>query len=660
MPHDPFTRRGRARAMVALAVGATLIPAASATAAPAATASGPSGAGSLTSIDPVVLYDAGDDGGAPSFVPLQETSGGRALPKLSNITVTYHGFGPSSRAAFEYAVGIWERMVRSPVPIRIDAYWKSLPSGAVGSASSNGVVRDFPGAPRPSTFYPMALADVKAGRDLYPSRSDIVANFNKDVSWNYSTDGVTGGNIDLVSAVLHEIGHGLGMNSSFSVSGGIGSYGLSAGRPTVYDLFLGDSNGASLLSGNGTSALASRLQSNAVRFTGGQAVSANGGNVRIYSPAPFDQGSSMSHLDESAFPRGDVDSLMTPFINWGEAVHDPGNVALGALRDIGWQTTTSRYNRPSAPTITSVSAGDGRVDVAWSQPSADRGTISQYTVHQYTNGSSTASATYPVYGNRRSLAVTGLLNGTTYRFKVTATNLAGTSVGSPTSAAAKPLVIGPFANVDTFLWRQYADILYRGPSTASLASRRNALNTGTDTPGETVVALMGDATHTSSVPPTIRLYLAYFKRLPDEGGLAYWSGKARSGTSLHKASEQFARSSEFARTYGSLSNGAFVDLVYQNVLGRPADSSGRSYWVGKLDKGYARGSMMISVSESSENIRKTTNTVAVVGLYHVLLRRIPSSTELDGAIARLTGGTRLFTLADEILLSPAYAARIRG
>ncbi|MCU1372538.1 MAG: hypothetical protein JWO77_3732 [Ilumatobacteraceae bacterium] len=660
MAHHMASRRSHWRAAtltIALVTIATLASGPTAFAQEAPRSVGDA-AGTVAGVEPVVLYDGGDDG-TTSFVPLVDNAEGRALPRLSDIVVTYHGFGPSSRAAFEYAVGIWERMVRSPVPIRVDATWTSMPSGAVGSAGSNGVIRDFAGAPRPSTFYPMALADAKAGHDLYPGRSDIVANFNKDITWNYSTDGVTEGNIDLVSAALHEIGHGLGMNSSFTVSGGIGGYGVDGSRPTVYDRFLADSAGASLLSGNGSSALGSRLQSNGVRFNGGQAVSENGGTVRIYSPSPFRQGSSMSHLDEASYPRGDVDSLMTPFIDWGEAVHDPGNTSLGVLRDIGWQTTSSRFTKPAAPTISRVSAGNGRVDVAWSKPTSPaRGSILQYVVHQYTNGSSTASSTYPVPGNRTSLSVTGLQNGTTYRFKVTAQNLAGTSVGSPTSAAAKPLVLGPFTNVDAFLNREYLDVLFRVPSAASMASRRNAVNTGVDTPGETVVALMGDATHTRSVPPTIRLYLAYFKRLPDEGGLAYWAGKARGGTSLHKASEQFARSSEFTRAYGAVSNGAFVDLVYQNVLGRAPDSGGRTYWIRKLNAGFPRGSVMINVSESSENVRKTTNTVALVGLYHVLLRRIPTSTELDGAASRLGTGTRLHVIAGEILLSPEYAARI--
>ena len=102
-----------------------------------------------------------------------------------------------------------------------------------------------------------------------------------------------------------------------------------------------------------------------------------------------------------------------------------------------------------------------------------------------------------------------------------------------------------------------------------------------------------------------RLYLAYFLRQPDASGLAYWFGVSKAGKRLPWISSAFAGSSEFINRYGALDSGGFVDLIYENVLGRAADASGRAYWVNVLDSGTTRGAVMIGFSESSEFVRKT-------------------------------------------------------
>lgn len=108
---------------------------------------------------------------------------------------------------------------------------------------------------------------------------------------------------------------------------------------------------------------------------------------------------------------------------------------------------------------------------------------------------------------------------------------------------------------------------------------------------------------------TTRLYSAYFLRAPDLGGLRYWIGRLQGGQSLQSVSQFFSESSEFQSRYGSLNNGQFVDLVYQNVLGRSPDSSGRAHWVDGLTAGrYSRGGVMIGFSESNEYVAKTKTT----------------------------------------------------
>ena len=97
--------------------------------------------------------------------------------------------------------------------------------------------------------------------------------------------------------------------------------------------------------------------------------------------------------------------------------------------------------------------------------------------------------------------------------------------------------------------------------------------------------------------PVARLYRAYFRRDPDTDGLQFWSS---TGYDLDRISQEFATSTEFQQTYGSLDDAAFVERVYQNVMGRSPDAEGRSFWTGQLGNGVSRGSMMVGFSESRE------------------------------------------------------------
>ena len=173
--------------------------------------------------------------------------------------------------------------------------------------------------------------------------------------------------------------------------------------------------------------------------------------------------------------------------------------------------------------------------------------------------------------------------------------------------------------------------------------------------------VINDISHLASVQkqaPIVRLYRSYFRRLPDKGGLDFYTAQYSSGAkTLGRVSSDFAGSSEFARTYGALSNSQFVQLVYQNVLGRTAGSTEITPWVAKLNAGYQRSTMMLFFSESSENVRKTRNLVDVVVTYRGLLQRIPTATELPlGENAISTSGLNGFI--NSIRGSSAFANRL--
>ncbi len=142
-----------------------------------------------------------------------------------------------------------------------------------------------------------------------------------------------------MSVALHELGHGLGFVGSMNGSGGIGTWGAGSGFPFIYDRFAINGLSQALLNTslfpNSSPALAAQLTSNSVFFAGPNARSGNSGNAaRLYAPNPWQAGSSYSHLNETTFPAGNPNSLMTAELGPGEAIHDPGNIVRGTFLDM--------------------------------------------------------------------------------------------------------------------------------------------------------------------------------------------------------------------------------------------------------------------------------------------------------------------------------------
>ena len=86
-----------------------------------------------------------------------------------------------------------------------------------------------------------------------------------------------------------------------------------------------------------------------------------------------------------------------------------------------------------------------------------------------------------------------------------------------------------------------------------------------------------------------RLYDTVLDRMPDAQGAANWTGALQRGESLQTVANGIVDSPEFKVKYGTLDNSHFVQQLYQNVLGRPADDSGLISWTNFLNSGHSRG-----------------------------------------------------------------------
>ncbi len=269
----------------------------------------------------------------------------KSLEKKSEIIVSYSLFPPEARAAFEYATGIWERLIDSPVPIYIQANWRRKEANVLGSCGPADFEKDFKGAPQKNIYYPIPLVEKIQGKELTgPDRPDMIAEFNEDITWYFGLDGDTPLMMyDFVSVVLHEIAHGLGFTGFFFALDLTGGYSWwDWGDATSFDWMVINNNEEQLIDSflfeNPSVRLKNQLVSNELYAKSPVALATGTRSYpRLFAPSEWNDGSSIYHLNDLTYPPGNINTLMTHSYGRGQATHQPGPATLGIMADIGWQ-----------------------------------------------------------------------------------------------------------------------------------------------------------------------------------------------------------------------------------------------------------------------------------------------------------------------------------
>jgi len=270
----------------------------------------------------------------------------------ASVKIYYSGFPNAAILAMEYAASILKSVLPDDTDITVLASWENITTkGVLANSSTTGYAPGWEiDAQNPVVFYPATLAEKISGKKLnFDLEGDIVLVVNSSVNWYYGTDGKTPlTNYDLVTVVIHELIHGLGFFDSMNTEASEGYYGAGS-VPLIYDTFVENLKGEKLtdtaIFDNPSSALKNELTGGNLYFNGPLLKNhTSGGRAKLYAPSSFDPGSSIAHLDEnSTLPE---DQLMTPFINRGEAIHNPGKYTMSMLGDLGWINTRISHESP--------------------------------------------------------------------------------------------------------------------------------------------------------------------------------------------------------------------------------------------------------------------------------------------------------------------------
>lgn len=164
------------------------------------------------------------------------------------------------------------------------------------------------------------------------------------------------------------------------------------------------------------------------------------------------------------------------------------------------------------------------------------------------------------------------------------------------------------------------------------------------------------------------LYAAIFNRAPDLAGLEFWSTQINGGASLTSVATGFAQHEVFTSGIGALDNTAFVNALYNNMLGAPGDSAGVAGWVALLATGQSKAAVAAAFVQSALTIDlpallasgglSQTEYVAAVGRQQTLLNKADVGlyfAQTLGAKSNISSSTNSASKA-ALELDPTYIA----
>ncbi|WP_187278250.1 DUF4214 domain-containing protein [Methylobacterium sp. WL7] len=167
----------------------------------------------------------------------------------------------------------------------------------------------------------------------------------------------------------------------------------------------------------------------------------------------------------------------------------------------------------------------------------------------------------------------------------------------------------------TYVDQLYETVLGRHVDPASAHSWVAALEAGTASRADVASALVLSDEHIAQLQPALskgvpvldpglstaqHLYEALLHRDPDQTGLQNISDALAHGGSLQEVAQNILTSSEYLSAHPQMSDGQYVEALYENLLGRTGDAGSANSWVAALSNGTDRASVANAFLDSAE------------------------------------------------------------
>ena len=149
-------------------------------------------------------------------------------------------------------------------------------------------------------------------------------------------------------------------------------------------------------------------------------------------------------------------------------------------------------------------------------------------------------------------------------------------------------------------------------------------------PGDVAAALAHSAEHYAYQIDNI--YQQYLGRGADTAGQQYWVASMQRGTTQEQLEADFIGSSEYIANHGGQGAG-WVTGMYHDLLGRAPDEAGLAHWVDSLQSGANPISVALGFAGSRER-----EAMQVTSDYQNLLGRAPGAAEVDSWVTAFEHG----------------------
>jgi len=155
-----------------------------------------------------------------------------------------------------------------------------------------------------------------------------------------------------------------------------------------------------------------------------------------------------------------------------------------------------------------------------------------------------------------------------------------------------------------------------------------------------------------------KLYIAYFNRPADPGGLAYWTDQLAKGATMTTIANSFSASAEYQAIYAGKSNLVLIDQLYQNLFGRTADVGGLLFWSNEMLAGRVTITTVASALSSGTTAGSADNIainskIAAASAFTAAIDTAPELLAYSGTAATAQASAWLSTVTTAATLATA-------